>query len=133
MHTRGRNSKLISIIKNDLSTLHCAAQGWIHSFRVSITRAHVGKPGKAKAPAPKPTHATIFIAGSYAAWQKATLRVLSSKYDPSVHPCAAPECGFAPDTMDAVKAMAMGDTAMKPMMKKIMVRERPRELCGSRT
>lgn len=92
----------------------------VHLFRVQITKATVGKPGKARVggPAPKPTHATLYVATRYTAWQEAALRVLAPLYDAAAHPRDA---GYFPaDALARIKAAVAADAALKPLTKRVM-------------
>lgn len=95
-------------------------QAKLHSFRVQISKAVNGKPGKAPkaAPATKPNHVAVYVATHFAPWQEATLRLLASLYDSEKHPREAGY--FPPDSLNAVKALVLGDAALKPRMKAIM-------------
>lgn len=97
-------------------------QDKLHAFRVQITKALFGKPGKAaKAPTPaaKPTHVTIYVASAYAPWQAAVLRILAGLYDAGKY---GKDTGFfPPDALGAVKTAVMADPALKPLTKKVRV------------
>jgi leucyl-tRNA synthetase len=91
--------------------------GKLHEFRLALLKASVGKPGKAgKAgappPAPRPTAATIVVAGGWPDWQRRPLQQLQGLWGPG---------GFTvADPLAEVKAAAMADAALKPFFKKLM-------------
>lgn len=86
--------------------------GKLHEFRVAIAKVWVVKPSKAakgvQASAPRPTHATVYVATAWPAWQRKPLELLAGLWDAAAH-SAADNCGFPADALTRVKELAMSD------------------------
>lgn len=81
-------------------------QARLHAFRVSITKALVGKPkgGKAAPPAasaPKPTDVNIYVASRFTPLQQAVIGILAPLFDPVKYGAAA-GAAAAPSAAGAV-------------------------------
>ncbi|RYE83636.1 MAG: hypothetical protein EOO65_03610 [Methanosarcinales archaeon] len=78
-------------------------QARLHSFRVQIAKATVGKPSKAKAAAEvvKPNNVNIYVSTAYTAWQRKVLAVLAPLFNPTAHGSA--QHGFPADVMNSVR------------------------------
>lgn len=94
----------------------------LHAARNAITKASGVKPSKvakgAQATLARPTGVNVFIAAGWPEWQRSTLALLRSMWDPATHGDA--NAGFPADVITRVKDAAMADAALKPLLKKIM-------------
>lgn len=91
-------------------------QARLHAFRVSITKALVGKPkgGKTAAPAasaPKPTDVNIYVASRFTPLQQAVIAILAPLFDPATYGAAAAAAAAAAAPASAAAAGGAGAPA----------------------